>query len=59
MWSDPPETIEDTFCFFFCTDAGLGRLQELLADEANDERPIVPDLYGEAATLQLDRNADP
>jgi hypothetical protein len=27
MWSDPPETIEDTFCFFFCTDADPGFLE--------------------------------
>jgi hypothetical protein len=48
MWSDPPATIEDTFCIFYCTDAGLERLEQLLDDEANDERPIA---YGSSSTL--------
>lgn len=59
MWSDPPSTIEDTFCFVFCTQTGLDRLAELLADEANDERPVIPDLLGEAATFQLDTYVKP
>lgn len=59
MWSDPPATLEDTFCLFFCTDAGLERLRELLADEANDERPIVPDLFGEAGAFQLEEYIKP
>ena len=39
MWSDPPVTAADQFCFFFCTDAGLERLNALLDDPANDARP--------------------
>jgi hypothetical protein len=39
MWSDPPATIEDTFCMFFCTQT-VEKLEELLGDEANVERPI-------------------
>jgi hypothetical protein len=59
MWSDPPSTIEDTFCLFFCTQAGLDKLVALLADEANDERPMMPDLFIEAATFQLDSYVKP
>lgn len=59
MWSDPPATLEDTFCLFFCTQVGLDRLAALLADEANDERPIIPDLFGEAGAFQLDSYIKP
>lgn len=31
----------------------------MLADEANDERPIVPDLFGEAGAFQLDEYIKP
>ena len=31
MWSDPPKTAVGTFCFFACTDAGIDRLNALLA----------------------------
>lgn len=58
MWSDPPSTIEDTFCLFFCTQAGLDKLAALLADEANDDRPI-PDLFAEASAFQLDTYLKP
>jgi hypothetical protein len=58
MWSDPPATLEDWFCLFFCTQAGLDKLETLLADEANDERP-VPDLFAEAAAFQLDTYLKP
>jgi hypothetical protein len=58
MWSDPPATIEDTFCLFFCTDAGLERLEQLLDDEANDARPIM-DLYIEVGRFQLDQYLKP
>lgn len=59
MWSDPPATIEDTFCMFFCTQAGLDKLATLLADEANDERPVMPDLFIEATTFQHDSYIKP
>jgi hypothetical protein len=52
MWSDP-EGLEDSFCMFWCTDAGLERLNALLDDPANDERSVV-ELYGEAARYQRD-----
>jgi hypothetical protein len=58
MWSDPPATLEDTFCMFFCTQPGLDKLEELLADEANDDRS-VPDLFTEAAKFQLDTYLKP
>lgn len=40
MWSDPPATLEDSPCFFYCTDMKIDRLFELLDDPANDDRPI-------------------
>ena len=58
MWSDPPATIEDTFCLFYCTDAGLERLAQLLDDKANDERPIAA-LYGEAGAFQFEQYLKP
>src|SRR5262245_51956233 len=36
MWSNPPNTAVGVFCGFFCTDAGVGRLNALLDDPAND-----------------------
>ena len=27
MWSDPPDTPEDSFCFGYCTNAGLEKLK--------------------------------
>jgi hypothetical protein len=58
MWSDPPATIEDTFCLFFCTDAGLERLGQLLDNEANDQRPVA-ELYIEAGAFQRDQYIKP
>ena len=40
MWSDPPHTIADSQCYVYCTDASLSRLEELLDDSANDDRPL-------------------
>ena len=52
MWSDPPATPEDTFCFFSCTDVGLQYLGKLLDDRANDDRPYR-ELSAEASKHQL------
>ena len=41
MWSDPPATAVGTFCFFYCTDAGIERLNKLLDDPKNDARPAM------------------
>lgn len=57
MWSDPLG-LEDFFCSFWCTDAGLERLNELLDDPANDERPVM-ELYAEAAVYQRDEYLRP
>jgi len=57
MYSDP-QGLEDFFCSFWCSDAGLERLNELLDDPANDERPIM-DVYAEAATFQRDEYMHP
>jgi hypothetical protein len=51
MYSDPPATALDTFCFFACTDVGLERLNVLLDDASNDARPYS-ELSGEAAAYQ-------
>jgi len=53
MYSDPPSTALDMFCFFACTDLGLRRLKALLDDPANDARPY-PELSADAAQHQLD-----
>jgi hypothetical protein len=58
MWSDPPSTVLDTFCLFWCSDVGLGRLEALLDDPANDTRPTV-ELLGEAAGYQLEQYVRP
>ena len=58
MWSDPPSTLVDTFCLFWCSDAGLGRLNALLDDPANDKRPTI-ELLGEAARFQRDEYVRP
>jgi len=58
MWSDPPAKIADTFCMFWCTDAGLARLDALLDDPASDEKPIGA-LYVLAATAQRDEYLRP
>ena len=51
MWSDPPTTPEDIFCFFTCTDVGLEYLAGLLNDPANDARPY-PELRAEAVAYE-------
>jgi hypothetical protein len=53
MWSDPPATPEDAFCFFSCADVGLEYLAKLLDDRANDDRPYR-ELSAEASKRQLD-----
>ena len=40
MWSDPPSTTLGDFCFAWCTDTGIDRLNALLDDPANDARPF-------------------
>jgi len=40
MWSDPPSTAVDQFCFLACTDMGITYLNALLDDPGNDNRPI-------------------
>jgi hypothetical protein len=39
MWSDTPNTAVGLFCFGWCTDVGIDRLNKLLDDPANDSRP--------------------
>ena len=51
MWSDPPLTAAGTFCYFYCTDLGMERLNKLLDDPANDARPAA-DLIGQAKALE-------
>ena len=51
MWSDPPPTAVDQFCFMTCTAAGIARLEALLDDPANDSRPFG-DLSDQAARYQ-------
>ena len=41
MWSDPPATAVGTFCFAWCTDAGIDYLNKLLDDPANDARAFA------------------
>ena len=48
MWSDPPRTALDAFCFMACTEAGLKHLAALLDDPANDVKP-----YGDLAREAL------
>ena len=40
MWSDPPSSAVDVFCFVGCTDEGIAHLNGLLDDPANDDRPF-------------------
>lgn len=58
MWSDPPVTIADGFCLFWCSDAGSDRLNALLDDPDNDKRPII-ELYREAARHQHNQYVRP
>jgi hypothetical protein len=39
MWSDPPASAVDQFCFITCTEVGITFLNALLDDPANDSRP--------------------
>jgi len=52
MWSDPPSTALDTFCFFLCTQPGLERLGALLDDPSNDARPSL-ELFNDAGNYQV------
>jgi hypothetical protein len=52
MWSDPV-TIVGRFCFGWCTDVGIDRLNALLDDPANDARPFA-ELQAAAANYQRD-----
>jgi hypothetical protein len=40
MWSDPPYSTVGTLCASICSDFGIGRLNALLDDPANDARPF-------------------
>jgi len=51
MWSDPPPTPVDQFCFITCTDVGIAHLNRLLDDPANDARPFR-ELMSEADRYQ-------
>ena len=54
MWSDPPVTAEDIFCIFYCSDVGLDRLDMLLNDPENNDRPYAA-LNGEATRYQQEQ----
>jgi hypothetical protein len=58
MYSDPPNTALDMFCFFACTELGLRRLSALLDDPANDARPY-PVLSEDAAQHQFEEYLRP
>lgn len=58
MWSDPPFTAADTFCMFFCSDAGLDYLNALLNDPENDDR-AYQELFMEASIYQRDHYIRP
>jgi hypothetical protein len=51
MWSDPPASAVDQFCFMTCTEAGITYLNALLDDPANDRRPYN-DLSRDATSHQ-------
>jgi hypothetical protein len=53
MWSDAPTTIIARFCATWCTDAGVERLNALLDDPANDNRPLAQ-LTADASAYQLE-----
>jgi hypothetical protein len=53
MWSNPPATAVGAFCAFFCTDAGVDRLNALLDDPSNDSTPY-PQLQAMAQRHQTD-----
>ena len=54
MWSDPPSTAVDVFCFITCTDTGIAFLNKLLDDPANDSRRFE-DLTREASQYQIEQ----
>jgi hypothetical protein len=58
MWSNPPNTIVGRLCAFYCTDAGIDRLNALLDDPANDARPFGQ-LQAEAAKHERDNYIRP
>ncbi len=58
LWSDPPQTLADSACFFFCSDLKIDRLFELLDDPANDERPIR-ELAAEAVRYEIEQLIEP
>jgi hypothetical protein len=58
MWSNPPATAVGTFCSFYCTDAGIDRLNALLDDPANDAIPYQR-LRGMAQRHELDTYVRP
>ena len=58
MYSDPPNTALDMFCFFACTDVGLRRLAALLDDPANDAKPYTA-LSADATQHQFDEYLRP
>jgi hypothetical protein len=58
MWSDTPSTALGLFCFGWCTDVGIDRLNKLLDDPANDARPYE-ELSAEAATYQRENYIKP
>ena len=58
MWSDPPSTAVDVFCFTACTDMGIAYLNALLDDPANDNRPY-DELSGQATRYQLEQYVRP
>jgi hypothetical protein len=58
MWSNPPNTMVGRLCAFYCTDAGIDRLNALLDNPANDARPF-PQLQAEAAKHERDNYIRP
>jgi hypothetical protein len=58
MYSDPPNTALDMFCFFACTDLGLRHLAALLDDPANDAKPYMA-LRDDALQYQRDEYVRP
>ncbi len=58
MWSNPPNTAVGALCAFFCTDAGIDRLNALMDDSANDARPFGQ-LMAEASSYQRDNYIRP
>src|SRR5690242_12624810 len=58
MWSDTPNTAVGLFCFGWCTDVGIDRLNKLLDDPANDARPYE-DISAEAGAYQRENYIKP